>query len=72
MVVRWIVVQKYNMFIAQIGCAAFGVLALSIFGPGWLARAAALAACMAFMITTGATHPPGAYPHYVFRSSRIE
>ncbi|KAG6493445.1 uncharacterized protein LOC122002081 [Zingiber officinale] len=52
--------HKYNMFVAQIGCAAFGVLALSIFGPGWLARAAALAACMAFMITTGATHPPAA------------
>ncbi|WOK91803.1 hypothetical protein Cni_G00494 [Canna indica] len=50
--------KKYNVFVAQIGCAAFGVLALSIFGPGWLARAAALAASMAFMIATGSTHPP--------------
>ncbi|CAL9168209.1 unnamed protein product [Musa hybrid cultivar] len=52
--------QKYNVFVAQIGCAAFGVLALAIFGPGWLARGAALAASMAFMIATGTTHPPAA------------
>ncbi|XP_039130051.1 uncharacterized protein LOC120266480 [Dioscorea cayenensis subsp. rotundata] len=52
--------QKYNMFLAQIGCAAFGVLAFLIFGPGWLARAAALAASIAFMIVTGSTHPPAA------------
>ncbi|XP_010933514.2 uncharacterized protein [Elaeis guineensis] len=52
--------QKYNMFIAQVGCAAFGVLALSIFGPGWLARGTALAASIAFMIITGATHTPAA------------
>ncbi|KAJ0966232.1 hypothetical protein J5N97_027370 [Dioscorea zingiberensis] len=52
--------QKYNMFVAQIGCAAFGVLALLIFGPGWLARATALAASIAFMIVTGSTHPPAA------------
>ncbi|KAH7675486.1 HPP protein [Dioscorea alata] len=52
--------QKYNMFVAQIGCATFGVLAFLIFGPGWLARAAALAASIAFMIVTGSTHPPAA------------
>ncbi|KAK3146452.1 hypothetical protein QOZ80_3BG0266430 [Eleusine coracana subsp. coracana] len=52
--------KKYNMFIAQIGCAAFGVLALSLFGPGWLARGAALSACIAFMTITGASHPPAA------------
>jgi len=52
--------QKYNMFVAQIGCAALGVLALSLFGPGWLARAAALSACIAFMTITGASHPPAA------------
>ncbi|RLN40844.1 uncharacterized protein C2845_PM01G32490 [Panicum miliaceum] len=52
--------KKYNMFVAQIGCAALGVLALSLFGPGWLARAAALSACIAFMTITGATHPPAA------------
>lgn len=44
---------------AQIGCAAIGVLAFSIFGAGWLARSTALAASIAFMIYTGATHPPG-------------
>jgi hypothetical protein len=54
--------QKYNMFVAQIGCAALGVLALSLFGPGWLARGAALSACIAFMTITGATHPPGKTP----------
>ncbi len=47
------------MFMAQIGCAAIGVLAFSIFGAGWLARSTALAASIAFMIYTGATHPPG-------------
>nr|ACG38406.1 HPP [Zea mays] len=52
--------KKYNMFVAQIGCAALGVLALSLFGPGWLARGAALSACIAFMIITGASHPPAA------------
>ncbi|KAM3751512.1 hypothetical protein ACB098_04G114300 [Castanea mollissima] len=50
--------RKYNMFMAQIGCAAIGVLAFSIFGAGWLARSTALAASIAFMIYTGATHPP--------------
>ncbi|KAK4402325.1 hypothetical protein Sango_0973200 [Sesamum angolense] len=53
--------RKYNMFVAQIGCAAIGVLAFSIFGPGWLARSAALAAALAFMIFTRAVHPPGNY-----------
>ncbi|KAL4633791.1 hypothetical protein ACB092_04G148000 [Castanea dentata] len=52
--------RKYNMFMAQIGCAAIGVLAFSIFGAGWLARSTALAASIAFMICTGATHPPAA------------
>lgn len=56
------ILQKYNMFVAQIGCAAFGVLALSLFGPGWLARSAALSACIAFMTITGASHPPGKSP----------
>ncbi|OMO52144.1 Integral membrane HPP family protein [Corchorus olitorius] len=51
--------RKYNMFMAQIGCAAIGVLAFSIFGPGWLARSAALAASIAFMIYTRSVHPPG-------------
>uniref|UniRef100_A0A0D9VXJ6 HPP transmembrane region domain-containing protein n=1 Tax=Leersia perrieri TaxID=77586 RepID=A0A0D9VXJ6_9ORYZ len=50
--------KKYNMFVAQIGCAAFGVLALSLLGPGWLARGAALSASIAFMTITGASHPP--------------
>ncbi|KAJ1294137.1 hypothetical protein BS78_01G122800 [Paspalum vaginatum] len=52
--------KKYNMFVAQIGCALLGVLALSLFGPGWLARGAALSACIAFMTITGASHPPAA------------
>lgn len=55
----FVVPQKYNMFMAQIGCAAMGVLALSIFGPGWLARSTALSASIAFMIFTRSTHPPG-------------
>ncbi|XP_062029338.1 uncharacterized protein LOC133745296 isoform X1 [Rosa rugosa] len=52
--------RKYNMFMAQIGCAAIGVLALSVLGPGWLARSFALAASVAFMIFTRSTHPPAA------------
>ncbi|XP_078442283.1 uncharacterized protein LOC144711987 [Wolffia australiana] len=52
--------RKYNMFMAQIGCAAFGVLALYLFGPGWLARSTALAASVAFMIITRSIHPPAA------------
>ncbi|KAL3845992.1 hypothetical protein ACJIZ3_003395 [Penstemon smallii] len=52
--------RKYNMFVAQIGCAAIGVLAFSIFGPGWLARSTALSAALAFMIFTRSVHPPAA------------
>ncbi|ESQ31644.1 hypothetical protein EUTSA_v10004798mg [Eutrema salsugineum] len=51
--------RKYNMFLAQIGCAAIGVVALSVFGPGWLARSVALAASIAFMVIARANHPPG-------------
>lgn len=47
------------MFMAQIGCAAIGVLAFTLLGPGWLARSAALGASIAFMIYTRSTHPPG-------------
>lgn len=47
------------MFMAQIGCAAIGVLAFTLLGPGWLARSAALAASIAFMISTNSVHPPG-------------
>ncbi|XAR65446.1 hypothetical protein NMG60_11009582 [Bertholletia excelsa] len=52
--------RKYSMFMAQIGSALSGVLAFSIFGPGWLARGAGLAAALAFMISTRAIHPPAA------------
>lgn len=52
--------RKYNMFMAQIGCAVIGVLAFTLLGPGWLSRSAALAACLAFMIYTKSTHPPAA------------
>ncbi|KAJ0236378.1 Uncharacterized protein HA466_0256940 [Hirschfeldia incana] len=52
--------RKYNMFLAQIGCAAIGVVAFSVFGPGWLARSVALAASIAFMVIARANHPPAA------------
>ncbi|XVF11995.1 hypothetical protein REPUB_Repub08aG0076500 [Reevesia pubescens] len=58
--------RKYNMFMAQIGCAAIGVLVFSIFGPGWLARSTALAASIAFMIYTHSTHPPAASLPFLF------
>lgn len=52
--------QKYNMFVSHIGCAALGVIALAVFGPGWVARSVALAASVAFMIYFGSFHPPAA------------
>ncbi|CAM8878555.1 unnamed protein product [Rhodiola kirilowii] len=52
--------RKYNMFLAQIGCAAIGVVAFTVFGPGWLARSVGLAAAIAFMIYTRSNHPPAA------------
>ncbi|XP_024972531.1 transmembrane protein DDB_G0273707/DDB_G0273361-like [Cynara cardunculus var. scolymus] len=52
--------RKYNMFMAQMGCAAIGVLAFSFFGPGWLARSTALSVSLAFMIYARAVHPPAA------------
>ncbi|KAG2326947.1 hypothetical protein Bca52824_009675 [Brassica carinata] len=52
--------RKYNIFLAQIGCAAIGVVAFSVFGPGWLTRSVALAASIAFMIIARANHPPAA------------
>lgn len=63
--------QKYNMFLAQIGCAAIGVVAFSIFGPGWLARSVALAASIAFMVIARANHPPGTYLSSFFSEIRI-
>lgn len=53
--------QKYSMFMAQIGCAAIGVLAFAIFGPGLLAKSASVAACIAYMIYTDTVHPPGIF-----------
>ncbi|KAJ1378440.1 hypothetical protein SESBI_47823 [Sesbania bispinosa] len=47
-----------SMFMAQIGCAAIGVLAFTILGPGLLAKCASVAACVAYMIYTGTVHPP--------------
>ncbi|XP_027332940.1 uncharacterized protein LOC113847843 [Abrus precatorius] len=52
--------RKYSVFMAQIGCAAIGVLAFTIFGPGWLARSAGIAASIAYMIYTNSVHPPAA------------
>nr|AFK42191.1 unknown [Lotus japonicus] len=36
--------RKYSIFMSQIGCAVIGVLALTIFGPGLLAKSASVAA----------------------------
>ncbi|GLJ45275.1 hypothetical protein SUGI_0952910 [Cryptomeria japonica] len=52
--------RKYNMFVSHIGCALLGVIALTIFGSGWIARSVALAASVAFMLYTGSLHPPAA------------
>lgn len=53
------------MFMAQIGCAAIGVIAFTLLGPGWLSRGASLAASIAFMIYTKSTHPPGNLYFYI-------
>lgn len=52
--------RKYNMFMAQIGCAAIGVIALTLLGSGWLAKSVALATTIGFMVYTRCTHPPAA------------
>ncbi|RDY11900.1 Transmembrane protein [Mucuna pruriens] len=52
--------RKYNMFMAHVGCAAIGVLALTVFGPGWLSRSVSIAASVAYMICTNSVHPPAA------------
>nr|GEY21657.1 transmembrane protein [Tanacetum cinerariifolium] len=52
--------RKYNMFMAQMGCAAIGVIAFALLGPGWLARSTALSASLALMIYFRAVHPPAA------------
>ncbi|OAE33059.1 hypothetical protein AXG93_1913s1610 [Marchantia polymorpha subsp. ruderalis] len=52
--------QKYNVVVSHLGCAAVGVVALAMFGPGWVARAVALSACIAFMQFTDSLHPPAA------------
>ncbi|XP_058757185.1 uncharacterized protein LOC131630429 [Vicia villosa] len=49
--------KKYSMLMPQIGCAAIGVLAFTIFGPGWLAKIASVVACVAYMIYTDSVHP---------------
>lgn len=61
--------QKYSMLMAQIGCAAIGVLAFTIFGPGWLAKSASVAACVAYMIYTDSVHPPGIFTSTLFETS---
>ena len=57
------------MFMAQMGCAAIGVLAFALLGPGWLARSTALSASLAFMIYFRAVHPPGVYQNGIFINS---
>jgi CBS-domain-containing membrane protein len=53
------------MLMAQIGCAAIGVLAFTLFGPGWLAKSASVAACVAYMIYTDTIHPPGIFASFL-------
>lgn len=52
--------QKWNVFMGHIGCAFIGVLTLAALGPGWVARAVALAAAVAYMQFTNSIHPPAA------------
>ena len=47
------------MVVAHMGCALIGILALLAFGPGWVARGAAVGASVAYMQFTGSLHPPG-------------
>jgi CBS-domain-containing membrane protein len=52
------VASRWAIFISHIGAAAAGVAALALCGPGWFARAVAVAASVAFMQFTGSLHPP--------------
>lgn len=54
--------QKYNMFISHIGCATLGVIALAVFGLGWVSHSVAVAASVAFMIYSGSFHHPSVFP----------
>lgn len=51
--------QRWNVVVAHMGCALIGVLALLAFGPGWVARGAAVGASVVYMQFTGSLHPPG-------------
>ena len=62
--------QKYNMFVSHIGCATLGVIALAVFGLGWVARNVSLAASVAFMIYSGSFHPPSVFP-FIYPILRI-
>ena len=50
------------MFISHIGCETLGVIALVVFGLGWVSRSVSLAASVAFMIYSGSFHPPSVFP----------
>eukprot|EP00897_Mesotaenium_endlicherianum_P003062 jgi/Mesen1/2784/ME000170S01891 len=52
--------QKWNVVMGHIGCALCSIVALSIFGPGWLARGVALTASVVYMQFTNCIHPPAA------------
>ncbi|CAK8575300.1 unnamed protein product [Lathyrus sativus] len=60
--------RKYSMLMAQIGCAAIGVLVFTMFGPGWLSKGPSVAACVAYMIyTVGRFQTP--HPQYTVPES---
>lgn len=53
------VLRPWNVIGGHLAASGLAILAHSLLQPLWLARAAALALCVAFMRLTGCVHPPG-------------
>ena len=53
------VLRLWNIVAGHLVAATFAYAALTLLQPLWLARALALASTVAFMLWTGAVHPPG-------------
>eukprot|EP00270_Netrium_digitus_P005705 TRINITY_DN1763_c0_g3_i1.p1 TRINITY_DN1763_c0_g3~~TRINITY_DN1763_c0_g3_i1.p1 ORF type:complete len:152 (-),score=52.60 TRINITY_DN1763_c0_g3_i1:224-622(-) len=61
--------QKFNVFVAHIGCALISVLLLLLLGVTPLTKAVAVAACVVFMLFTSSLHPPASGLPLIFLDS---
>lgn len=59
--------QPRNVLVGHVLSSAIGLLALQLFGPGWLGMAIAVGSAIALMMLTRTVHPPaGSNPVIVF------